>query len=82
MSKMIQVRNVPDDLHRKLKARAAKEGLSLSDYILGELRRIPDRVTMQDLLQRVGTIVRGDVNASPAALIRAERDRRSEGRRG
>ena len=39
MSAMIQVRNVPDALHRKLKSRAALEGMSLSDYLLAELRR-------------------------------------------
>ncbi len=74
---MLQVRNVPDELHRKLKARAAKEGLSLSDYVIGELRRLPDRLSTQELLQRVGTIVREDLTPSPADMIRAERDRRS-----
>jgi len=43
MSKMVQVRNVPDELYRKLKARAALEGLSLSDYLLGEIRRLAER---------------------------------------
>ena len=46
MSKMIQLRHVPDDLHRKLKARAAMEGLSLSDYLLQEIRRIAERPTV------------------------------------
>ena len=40
MSVMIQIRNVPDDLHRTLKARAAKAGMSLSDYLLDEVRRV------------------------------------------
>jgi len=37
MSKMIQVRNVPDDVHRALKARAAAAGMSLSDYVKQDL---------------------------------------------
>ena len=40
MSKMIQIRNVPDTLHRKIKARAAQAGMTLSDYLLGEIERI------------------------------------------
>src|SRR5215831_13474908 len=47
MPKMIQLRHVPDDLHRKLKARAALEGLSLSDYLLREVRRVAERPTLR-----------------------------------
>ncbi len=43
MSKMIQIRNVPDGLHRRLKARAAMAGRSLSDYLLNEIRRAAER---------------------------------------
>jgi len=43
MSKMIQLRHVSDDLHRKLKARTALEGLSLSEYLLQEVRRVAER---------------------------------------
>ena len=46
MSKMIQIRNVPDALHRRLKARAAEAGMSLSDYLLAELRRSAERPTL------------------------------------
>ena len=53
MSKMIQIRNVPDGLHRRLKARAALEGRSLSDYLLEELRRMAERPTLQELRQRI-----------------------------
>lgn len=53
MSKMIQLRNVPDDLHRTLKARAALMGLSLSDYLLGEIRRSAERPTIQELRERL-----------------------------
>jgi len=47
---MIQVRDVPEDLHRTLKARAAREGMSLSDYIKGELARLAARPTMLEWL--------------------------------
>jgi antitoxin FitA len=77
MSKMIQVRNVPDQLHRKLKSRAAEQGVSLSDYILTELRRLAERVSPQVLAERARTIVREDFDPSPAEILRAERDRRS-----
>ena len=48
MSKMIQLRNVPDALHRKLKARAAQAGMSLSDYLLDEIRQAAERPTMEE----------------------------------
>ncbi|HEY3348158.1 MAG TPA: hypothetical protein VGM13_00080 [Thermoanaerobaculia bacterium] len=50
---MIQIRNVPDDLHRKLKARAAMAGMSLSDYLLGEARRAADRPTPDEIRKRL-----------------------------
>ncbi len=53
MPKMIQLRHVPDDLHRKLKARAALEGLSLSDYLLQEVRRVAERPTLAELRHRL-----------------------------
>jgi plasmid stability protein len=73
--KMIQIRNVPDDLHRSLKARAAREGTTLSDLILRELPRIAARPSGDELLQRIRA--RGPVPGAPAAeLIAAERERR------
>ena len=77
MSKMIQVRNVPDPLHRKLKVRAAEQGVSLSDYILLELKRLADRISPQELAERARTIVRENFVPSPAEILRAERDERS-----
>ena len=53
MPKVIQLRHVPDDLHRKLKARAVLEGLSLSDYLLQEVRRVAERPTLTDLFRQV-----------------------------
>jgi antitoxin FitA len=77
MSKMIQVRNVPDQLHRKLKVRAAEQGISLSDLILHELRRVAERTSPQELAERARAITREDFSPSPAELLRAERDRRT-----
>jgi hypothetical protein len=76
MSKMIQLRHVPDDLHRKLKIRAAMEGLSLSDYLLQEVRRVADRPTLAELRDRLAR--RGPVatRVSPVKAVRAERDRK------
>ena len=76
MSKMIQVRNVPDALHRSLKARAAEEGLSLSDYLLHEIRRLLAQPTRRQLLERLATLAREPLDPSPAELLRTERDAR------
>jgi plasmid stability protein len=73
---MIQLRHVPDDIHRKLKARAAMEGLSLSDFLLREVRGIAERPTVAELQARV--LARSSVSPrqSPAKAVRAERDAR------
>jgi hypothetical protein len=73
--KMIQVRNVPDDLHRALKARAATEGTTLSDLILDELPRLAHRPSPEQLVQRIRS--RTPVPGPPAAeLIAKARDER------
>jgi antitoxin FitA len=76
MSKMIQVRNVPDDLHRKLKARAATEGMSLSDYLLRELRQLADQPTLSEFLERLRQREPVKLSVSPAAIIRKAREGR------
>ena len=76
MSKMIQLRNVPETLHRKLKARAALEGLSLSDYLLGEIRLIAERPTLAEMRQRLEQRPRSDLTTSPADAVREERQAR------
>lgn len=53
MPTMLQIRNVPDEIHRKLKARAALAGLSLSDYVRQELERLAKRPTRAELLRRM-----------------------------
>mgnify|MGYP001568335704 CR=1 FL=1 len=75
MSKMIQLRNVPEQLHRKLKVRAATEGLSLSDYLLEEIRRVADRPTLAELSDRLQQRAKVVPKISPAEAVRAERDR-------
>jgi plasmid stability protein len=76
MSIMIQIRNVPDDVHRRAKARAALEGVTLSELALRALRREMEFLTVDELSARVREL--GPVyDAPPAAdLIRAERDAR------
>lgn len=72
----LQIRNVPDELHRRLKARAALEGQSLSEYALSELRRAMQRPTRGELMERVAAFERIIVAESAADAVRAERDGR------
>jgi plasmid stability protein len=76
MSKMIQLRNVPDALHRKLKARAAMAGLSLSDYLLAEIKEIASRPTTEEVRERLHQLEPVSVLIDLAQLIREERDSR------
>jgi plasmid stability protein len=74
MSKMIQVRNVPDALHRKLKARAAVAGQSLSDYLREELGRIAARPTREEMLARIHGRTSVKLKTPAAVVIREERE--------
>lgn len=74
---MMQIRNVPDDLHRKLKARAALAGMSLSDYALAELRRGLERPTRVELLERLAARPTRRLRTSPTDIIRRDRDNRA-----
>jgi antitoxin FitA len=76
MSKMIQLRNVPDSLHRTLKARAALEGISLSDYLLEEIRRAAERPTLLELQDRLKRRARVSPRPTPAEAVRNQRDGR------
>jgi plasmid stability protein len=73
---MIQVRHVPGAVHRKLKARAATAGMSLSDYVLAELRRLAERPSREELLARIAARPPVPAGKRAAELVRAERDRR------
>lgn len=76
MGAMIQIRNVPDALHRRLKARAALAGMSLSDYLLAEIRQTAERPTVEELRARLHSLPRTTLSVSPADAVRAERDGR------
>ena len=73
MGKMIQLRNVPDELHRKLKARAALASMSLSDYLLDEIRRSAERPTLDELRRRLSSRTSVRTSIAPAEAVRAER---------
>jgi plasmid stability protein len=75
MSKMVQIRNVPDEIHLTLKQRAAAAGMTLSDYLLAEVTRFAELPTIDELSARIRTrpAVK-DRGESPAAIIRRIRD--------
>jgi plasmid stability protein len=73
---MVQIRNVPSELHRRLKARAATEGLSMSDFVLREVRKALDRPTRQEVLERLLSQPVRRLRRSAAEVIRRERDSR------
>jgi len=74
--KLLQIRNVPDEVHRTLKARAALAGMSLSEYALAELRRAAERPTRDEILARISQRPPSRLRRSAAAAVRAERDAR------
>jgi antitoxin FitA len=71
---MIQIRNVPDALHRRLKARAALEGKSLSDYLLAEIREAAARPTVEELRARLAKRSPVAPSMEPPLAVRATRD--------
>jgi len=76
MSKMIQLRNVPDGLHRTLKARAALAGMSLSDYLLAEIKEIAEKPTLEELRDRLHKRNRVSAQFDTSLLVREEREAR------
>lgn len=73
---MLQVRNVPESMHRNLKARAALAGMSLSEYVLLELRKSLERPTREEFLDRLSRRARVKLSRSAAEILREERDAR------
>jgi DNA-binding transcriptional regulator WhiA len=73
MSKMIQIRNVPDDLHRALKVRAAERDMSLSDYLLSELEGLVGKPTLAELMERIMEREPVEYDESAADIIRRQR---------
>jgi plasmid stability protein len=73
---MVQIRNVPDELHRKLKARAALAGMSISEFLLHELERSLERPTREELLHRLRARERIELREPAALAVAAERESR------
>jgi len=76
MSKMIQLRNVPDALHRKLRLRAIEANMTLSDFLIREVAAVAERPSIDDLLARIRSRGGVDLAESPAEAVRAERQSR------
>ncbi|TAJ86323.1 MAG: hypothetical protein EPO41_24785 [Reyranella sp.] len=76
MSTMIQIRNVPDTLHRRLKSRAALAGMSLSDYLLQQIREVAERPTIEEMRARLERRSPVQVSVDPVRAVREERDNR------
>lgn len=76
MSKMIQIRNVPDDVHRTLKIRAAGEGISLSDYIKRDLEELAKQLTIEDVFARARA--RGPSGITTEEIVEGIRASRGE----
>ena len=76
MSRMLQIRNVPNDLHARLKARAAFAGMSMSDYVLREIRQSLDRPTREEVFARIAELPTIHLDPPPADILREDRDRR------
>lgn len=76
MSVMIQIRNVPAAVHRRLKARAALAGQSLSDFLLEEISAAAERPSADELRARLAARSAAAATEAPADAVRAERDRR------
>ena len=74
MSKMIQIRNVPDNLHRILKVRAAQAGMTLSDYLLSEIEQIAEKPTLSEMMERLRGRKPVDLDEPPEVTIRRMRD--------
>ncbi len=72
----IQIRNVPEDVHRTLKARAAKAGMSLSEYLLRDVVDLAQRPTLEELTDRIRKRSRVKLDIPVAEIIRQEREAR------
>ncbi|MBA2697532.1 MAG: hypothetical protein H0U61_02020 [Nocardioidaceae bacterium] len=75
MATVVQIRNVPEDIHRTLRSRAAAAGMSLSDYLLAEIVRVAERPPVVDVLARAGSRTTGASRDVIVEAVRAGRDR-------
>ncbi len=78
MATTIQIGNVPDALHRRLKARAELEGVPMSLYVLQEIERALARPTRRELLETIRAQAKVELDLSPAVAVRRERDAKSQ----
>jgi antitoxin FitA len=76
MPVMVRIRDMPETLHRRLKSRAALAGMSLSDYLLTEIRALAERPTLDDLRERLRSRAQMSVSEAPARAVRRERGQR------
>lgn len=76
MSKMIQIRNVPDDLHRELKMRAAAAGMTMSDYIKKELSWASEKDSWEEIYARAKA--RGPLGLSTQEVVELIREGRGD----
>ena len=74
MTKMIQIRNVPDDLHRTLKVRAAQVGMTLSGYLLSEIEQVAAKPTLAEMMERLRQREPVELDEPPDVTIRRFRD--------
>lgn len=74
MSKMIQIRNVPDGTHRALKTRAAQTGMTLSDYLLTEIEQVAGLPSVEELTERIRKRGPARPRQSSAEVIRRQRN--------
>ena len=74
MPRVLKIRNVPDSVYRTLKARASIAGMSLSDFLLAEIRHVAERPTITELRERVRSRSRIATGVSAAEAVRCERD--------
>ena len=75
MPVMIQIRNVPDAVHNRLKEQATAAGMSLSEYLLRETSLIAERLSMEEMRARLAARKPPKLSESPTKIIRAARDR-------
>jgi plasmid stability protein len=74
MPKMIQIRNVPDELHRTLKAKAARLGMTLSDYLLSEIEQVAEKPTLSEMMEHLRNRESVELDEPPEVTIRRMRD--------
>ncbi|MBV6423193.1 MAG: hypothetical protein NAOJABEB_00983 [Steroidobacteraceae bacterium] len=76
MSRMIQIRHVPEEIHRRLKAQASLEGMTLSAYLLREVSKLSERPTASQVRARLAQLSPVKTKTSVVSMLRQERDRR------